>query len=172
MRNKYSNSICKRGKTNKPKSSPTKAPHLTDPLFASKKGATPEQPGVCCLHIHLGKDTQRWHSLSAHCYKPGDLSATTRPAVNWAHFMEPAGDYLQLSAPQCLCAVFRIYLNNFVPPILWIRLNNGLQSARIIHISLQHDIWCRALKDPRVHETNTHLLIRNGIHAHMQLTLK
>lgn len=90
-------------KTNKAMSSPTSAPYSTDPLFAVSKGATPKQPRVCCLHIHLGKDTQRWHFLSAHCHKPGDLSATTRPAVNWAHFMEPAGDYLQLSAPQCLC---------------------------------------------------------------------
>lgn len=39
-------------------------------------------PAVCRLSIHLGKDTQRWHFLSAQGYKPGDLSATTRPAVN------------------------------------------------------------------------------------------
>lgn len=109
----------------------------------------PNSPRVCCLHIHLGKDTQRWHSLSAHCYKPGDLSATTRPAVNWARFMEPAGDYLQLGAPRCLCAAFKIYLNNYVFPILWIRLNNGLQSARIERVSLHRDIWSRAVGAPR-----------------------
>lgn len=53
-----------------------------DPLFALSEAATPKQPRVCRLYIHLGKDTQRWHFLSAQRYKPGDLSATTRPAVN------------------------------------------------------------------------------------------
>lgn len=74
-------------------------------------------------------DTQRWHPLSARCYKPGNLSATTRPAVNWARFMEPAGDYLQLSAHRCLCTILKIYLNNYVFPMLRIRLNNGVPSA-------------------------------------------
>lgn len=119
------------------------------------EGATPMQPWVCCLHIHLGKDTQRWHSLSTQCYKPGDLSATTRHAVNWVCFMEPVGDYLKLSAAQCLCTMLKIYLNNYVLPILWIRLNNGLQSAWIVHVSFQRDIWSWVLRDSRAHETNT-----------------
>ena len=107
-----------------------------------EQGATPKQSGDCCLHIHLGRDTERWHSLSALCYKPGDLSATTRPAVNWARFMEPATDYLQLSASQC--NVLKLYLNNYVFPIQRIRLDNRLQSAWIMHVSLQHEILWEA----------------------------
>lgn len=93
-------------------SCPTQAPNSVDLLFAVSVGGggTPKQPRVCCRYIHLGKDTQWWHVLSAQCHKPGDLSATTRPAVNWAHFMEPAGDYLQLSAP-CLCTSLKKWMS-------------------------------------------------------------
>lgn len=121
------------------------APDSTDPLFAVSKWATPKLPRVCGLPIHLGKDTQHRHSLSAHCYKPGDLSATTRPAVSWTLFMEPAGDYRlpPTHAPRCLCGIlmYLMYLDDCVSPILWIRLNNGLQSAWIMHVSLPHDGW-------------------------------
>lgn len=84
------------------------------PLFAVSEAATPLQLRVCRLSIHLGKDTQRWHFLSAQGYKPGDLSATTRPAVNWAHFMEAAGDYLQLCFPPRLRGLLEKFISTTV----------------------------------------------------------
>lgn len=78
------------------------------------KQPRPCSPRVCRLSIHLGKDTQRWHFLSAQGYKPGDLSATTRPAVNWAHFMEAAGDYLQLCFPPRLQGLLEKFISTTV----------------------------------------------------------
>lgn len=128
-------------------------PNSRNHLFAKKQGVTPKQPRVCRLHIHLGEDTHCWQSLSAQYYNPGDLSATTRPAVNWVYFMKPAGDYLQPKAPWCLCTMLKIYLSNFALPILGIGHNNG---ADCPCLTTAYVMLVRALEDLRELETNTH----------------
>jgi hypothetical protein len=60
------------------------------------------------MQINLGKDTQRWRSLSAHCSKAGDFVFYQFIALYGAR-----GRILQ-TQPTSLIITLEIYLNNYV----------------------------------------------------------
>lgn len=89
--------------------------------------------------------------------------------------MEPAGDYLQLSAPQCLCTMLKIYLNNYVFSASQYSESDSIMECSLPGLCTSHFNMTYGSKrqeyQERVKQTHTCNFFFTLIFTHAHLTL-